>query len=161
MRQGVDDRREFGSFAEIYGGSVSKETFSRITDKVFEEMNELNVTVSRRKLRGDLHRRVSIVRTPTAAVSKTSSRLASFAREHNLARSVGRTGVRWDAAAESFWATMKVEFHDRHLWPSRTAAKQAVGDWIKRVYNRRSRHSRWVRQSPRLRRSIQSDGTSR
>ena len=27
-------------FAEIYGASVSKETISRITDKVVEEMNE-------------------------------------------------------------------------------------------------------------------------
>jgi transposase InsO family protein len=26
-------------------------------------------------------------------------------------------------------------------WPSRAAAKLAVGDWIERVYNRRRRHS--------------------
>jgi transposase InsO family protein len=72
----------------------------------------------------------------------TSAQLARFAREHNLARSVGRTGVCWDnAAAESFWATMKVEFYDRYLWPTREAAKLAVGDWIERVYNRRRRHS--------------------
>jgi transposase InsO family protein len=72
----------------------------------------------------------------------TSAQLARFADRHNLARSVGRTGVCWDnAAAESFWATMKVEFYDRYLWPSRTAAKLAVGDWIERVYNRRRRHS--------------------
>jgi transposase InsO family protein len=44
-------------------------------------------------------------------------------------------------AAESFWATMKVEFCDRYLWPTRAAAKLAVGDWIERVYNRRRRHS--------------------
>ena len=72
----------------------------------------------------------------------TSAQLARFARRHNLARSVGRTGVCWDnAAAESFWATLKVEFYDRYLWPSRAAAKLAVGDWIERVYNRRRRHS--------------------
>jgi transposase InsO family protein len=72
----------------------------------------------------------------------TSAQLARFAREHNLARSVGRTGVCWDnAASESFWATMKVEFYDRYLWPTRAAAKLAVGDWIERVYNRRRRHS--------------------
>ena len=72
----------------------------------------------------------------------TSAQLARFADRHNLARSVGRTGVCWDnAAAESFWATMKVEFYDRYLWPSRAAAKRAVGDWIERVYNRRRRHS--------------------
>lgn len=39
------------------------------------------------------------------------------------------------------WATMKVEFYDRYLWPTRAAAKLAVGDWIERVYNRRRRHS--------------------
>ncbi|HEX3205170.1 MAG TPA: IS3 family transposase [Propionibacteriaceae bacterium] len=72
----------------------------------------------------------------------TSAQLARFADRHNLARSVGRTGVCWDnAAAESFWATLKVEFYDRYLWPSRAAAKLAVGDWIERVYNRRRRHS--------------------
>ncbi|EUA17397.1 integrase core domain protein [Mycobacterium xenopi 3993] len=72
----------------------------------------------------------------------TSAQLARFAREHNLARSVGRTAVCWDnAQQESFWATLKVEFYDRHLWPTKAAAKLAVGDWIERVYNRRRRHS--------------------
>jgi putative transposase len=72
----------------------------------------------------------------------TSEQLPRFTGEHNLIRSVGRTGVCWDnAAAESFWATLKVEFYDRHIWPTRAAAKLAVGDWIERVYNRRRRHS--------------------
>ena len=72
----------------------------------------------------------------------TSAQLARFADRHNLARSVGRTGVCWgNAAAESFWATLKVEFYDRYLWPTLVAAKLAVGDWIERVYNRRRRHS--------------------
>jgi putative transposase len=72
----------------------------------------------------------------------TSAQLARFARDHNLVRSVGRTAVCWDnAAAESFWATLKVEFYERYLWPTKLAAKLAVGDWIERVYNRRRRHS--------------------
>lgn len=72
----------------------------------------------------------------------TSAQLARFARKHDLRRSMGRTGVRWEnAAAESFWATLKVEFYDRYLWPTKAAAKLAVGDWIERVYNRRRRHS--------------------
>ena len=72
----------------------------------------------------------------------TSAQLARFARDHNLVRSVGRTAVCWDnAAAESFWATLKVEFYDRYLWPTKSAAKLAVGHWIERVYNRRRRHS--------------------
>jgi transposase InsO family protein len=72
----------------------------------------------------------------------TSAQLARFARGHNLARSVGRTGVCWDNAQhELFWGTLKVEFYDRYLWPTKAAAKLAVGDWIERVYNRRRRHS--------------------
>ncbi len=72
----------------------------------------------------------------------TSAQLDKFADRHNVARSVARTGVCWDnAAAESFWANLKVEFYDRYLWPTKTAAKLAVGDWIERVYNRRRRHS--------------------
>jgi putative transposase len=79
----------------------------------------------------------------------TSAQLARFAREHNLVRSVGRTAVCWDnAQAESFWATLKVEFYDRYLWPTKAAAKVAVGDWIERVYNRRRRHSAIAMMSP-------------
>ncbi|EID14344.1 integrase catalytic subunit [Mycobacterium xenopi RIVM700367] len=79
----------------------------------------------------------------------TSAQLARFAREHNLARSVGRTAVCWDnAQQESFWATLKVEFYDRYLWPTKTAAKLAVGDWIERVYNRRRRHSALAMMRP-------------
>ena len=79
---------------------------------------------------------------PIGAVSTPVDSWPGSPVEHNLARSVGRTGVCWDnAAAESFWATLKVEFYDRYLWPTRAAAKLAVGDWIERVYNRRRRHS--------------------
>ena len=61
----------------------------------------------------------------------TSAQMARFARQHNLVHSVGRTAVCWDnAPAESFWATLKIEFYDRHDWPSRADAKLAVGDWI-------------------------------
>jgi putative transposase len=50
--------------------------------------------------------------------------------------------VCWENAAdESFWATLKVEFYDRHLGPTGTAAKLTVGDWIKRIYNPRRHHS--------------------
>ncbi|EUA76217.1 reverse transcriptase family protein [Mycobacterium xenopi 4042] len=60
-----------------------------------------------------------------------------------------RTAVCWDnAQQESFWATLKVEFYDRYLWPTKTAAKLAVGDWIERVYNRRRRHSALAMMRP-------------
>jgi putative transposase len=44
-------------FAEIYGASVSKETISRITDKLIEEMNDWAVPPARLHLRGRVHRR--------------------------------------------------------------------------------------------------------
>ena len=72
----------------------------------------------------------------------TSAQLARFAREHNLVRSVGRTAVCWDnAQQESYWASLKVDFYNRHIWPTRAAAMLGVADWIERVYNRRRRHS--------------------
>jgi putative transposase len=64
------------------------------------------------------------------------AQLARFASEHNLVRSGGRTTVCWEnARAESFWATMKVEFCDRYHWSAKAAAKLAIGDWIARVYS--------------------------
>ncbi|MBC2592535.1 IS3 family transposase [Rhodococcus aetherivorans] len=45
------------------------------------------------------------------------------------------------AQAESYWATLKVEFYNRFLWPTKQHAGVAVGDWIERVGNRRRRHS--------------------
>jgi putative transposase len=79
----------------------------------------------------------------------TSGQLARFARRHNVAQSVGRTGVCWDnAQAESFWSTLKTEFYHRYTWPTKSAARLAVGDWIERVYNRRRRHSKLGMISP-------------
>ena len=44
-------------FAEVYGAKVSKDTISRITDKVLEEMGEWAEPAPRRGLPGDVHRR--------------------------------------------------------------------------------------------------------
>ena len=64
------------------------------------------------------------------------------------AQSAARRCVGTTRQQESFWATMKVEFYDRYLWPTKAAAKLAVGDWIERVYNRRRRHSALAMISP-------------
>jgi transposase InsO family protein len=75
-------------------------------------------------MRGELAEQV--VLHADSGCQYTSAQLAPFAREHNLTRSVGRTAVCWDnAQQESFWATLKVEFYDRYLWPTKTAAKRA------------------------------------
>jgi transposase InsO family protein len=71
-----------------------------------------------------------------------------LARRHDIAQSVGRTGV-WDnAQAESFWSALKSEFYNRYTWPTMAAARLAVGDWIERVYNCRRRHSKIGMISP-------------
>lgn len=91
-------------------------------------------------MRGELPERV--IFHADRGTQYTSGQLARFARRHGVAQSVGRTGVCWDnAQAESFWATLKVEFYTRFLWPTKQHAEVAVGDWIERVYNRRRRHS--------------------
>ena len=72
----------------------------------------------------------------------TSAQVTDFAATHNLACSVGATGVCWDnAMAESFWATLKVEFYYRRAWPTKALARREVAEWITKVYNARRRHS--------------------
>lgn len=72
----------------------------------------------------------------------TSDQLDDVAEEFGLRLSVGRTGVCWDnAQIESFWSTLKTEFYNRHYFATKAAAKQAVGAWIEKVYNRKRRHS--------------------
>jgi transposase InsO family protein len=72
----------------------------------------------------------------------TSTQIADAATELAVLRSMGRTGVCWDnAAAETFWSTLKTEFYDRHRWANKTLAKQAIGTWIEQRYNRKRRHS--------------------
>jgi transposase InsO family protein len=72
----------------------------------------------------------------------TSAEVAQFAEDNQLACSVGATGVCWDnAMAESFWATLKVEFYYRRAWTTRAEAAREVARWINEVYNARRRHS--------------------
>jgi len=55
---------------------------------------------------------------------------------------VGRTGVCWDnAAAESFFATMKNEMYYRDRFPTRARARFAVAEYIEVFYNRQRLHS--------------------
>jgi putative transposase len=80
----------------------------------------------------------------------TSERLA---RSPIITTWLVRSGAKvcaWDnAAAESFWATMKVERHNRHLWTTRAAAKLAVDDWIERVYTEADATRLWARSAQR------------
>jgi len=56
--------------------------------------------------------------------------------------SVGRTGVCWDnAAAESFFATLKNEMYYRQSFATRARARFAVAEYIEVFYNRQRLHS--------------------
>jgi transposase InsO family protein len=79
----------------------------------------------------------------------TSAQLATVTTALGIAQSVGRTGVCWDnAAAESFWSTLKTEYYDRHHWNTKAEARQCVGVWIEERYNRLRRHSALGMLSP-------------
>jgi transposase InsO family protein len=91
-------------------------------------------------LRGELPEKV--IFHADRGTQYTSEQLADACTDLHVLRSMGRTGVCWDnAAAESFWSTLKTEFYNRRTWPTKAEARLAVGAWIEDRYNRRRRHS--------------------
>jgi transposase InsO family protein len=91
-------------------------------------------------LRGDLPAKV--IFHADRGTQYTSEQIADACIDLPVLRSMGRTGVCWDnAAAESFWSTLKTEFYNRRHWPTKQDAKQAVGAWIEERYNQKRRHS--------------------
>ena len=72
----------------------------------------------------------------------TSTEFAEYCEKTSILRSVGRTGICYDnAAAESFFATLKNEMYYRHTFPTRARARFAVADYIEVFYNRKRHHS--------------------
>jgi putative transposase len=68
---------------------------------------------------------------------------------HGVTASMSRAGDCLDnAMAESFFATLKAELADSHVWPSRAAARTAIFEWIEVFYNRQRRHSALAYQPP-------------
>jgi putative transposase len=91
-------------------------------------------------LRGELPEKV--IFHADRGTQYTSQQLADACADLPVLQSVGRTGVCWDnAAAESFWSTLKTEFYNRHHWPTKAQARLATGAWIEERYNRTRRHS--------------------
>ena len=83
-----------------------------------------------------------MLQRPVETSQYTSEQIAHACTDLPVLRSMGRTGVCWDnAAAESFWSTLKTEFYNRRDWATKAEAKQAVGAWIEERYNRLRRHS--------------------
>jgi transposase InsO family protein len=72
----------------------------------------------------------------------TSAEFAAVCARHEIRQSMGRTGVCWDnAAAESFFSTLKRELVRRFRWRSAKDLKQGLFQWIETWYNRRRLHS--------------------
>lgn len=79
----------------------------------------------------------------------TSEEFARYCQGVGVRRSMGRTGVCWDnAAAESFFATMKNEMYHRYRFTTRARARFAVAEYIEVFYNRTRLHSTLGYQTP-------------
>jgi putative transposase len=79
----------------------------------------------------------------------TSGEFARFCVDNQVRASVGRTGVCWDnAAAESFFATLKNEMYYRQRFDTRSRARFAVAEYIEIFYNRRRLHSHLGYRTP-------------
>jgi putative transposase len=98
-------------------------------------------------LRGELP--AQVVFHTDRGTQNASAQTTTFAADNGITRSMDHTGTCWDnAMAESFFATLKTEFHHRRIWPTRAGASLAVGAWIEDRYNRRRRHSSIGQISP-------------
>ena len=72
----------------------------------------------------------------------TSEAFKGAIRARGAVQSMGRTGSCFDnAAAESWFATLKEELIYRHSWPTRRKAIAGISDYIDNFYNPRRRHS--------------------
>lgn len=72
----------------------------------------------------------------------SSTEFARYCNARSIQPSVGRTGVCWDnAAAESFFATLKNEMYSRERFATKARARFAVAEYIEVFYNRQRLHS--------------------
>jgi transposase InsO family protein len=72
----------------------------------------------------------------------TSAAFATLCQGHGVRQSMGATGVCWDnAAAESFFGTLKRELAHRRRWATRADARRGVIRWIEGWFNPRRLHS--------------------
>lgn len=79
----------------------------------------------------------------------TSNDFAALAADLGVRLSVGRKGECWDnAVSESWFATFKAELIDTRPWPTMTALRPAVFDYIEGWYNTRRLHSSLGYRSP-------------
>jgi transposase InsO family protein len=90
-----------------------------------------------------------VLRRPVEFTQYTSAEFHRFCTGNGLLPSVGRTGVCWDnAAAESFFATLKNEMYHRRRFETRAKARFAVAEYIEIFYNRQRLHSHLNYRTP-------------
>jgi putative transposase len=88
------------------------------------------------------HLRAAAVFHSDRGAQYTSTEFTLFCDAIKVRTSVGRTGVCWDnAAAESFFATLKNEMYHRQKFTTRARARFAVAEYIEIFYNRQRLHS--------------------
>lgn len=79
----------------------------------------------------------------------TSAEFGELCDHHGVVQSMGATGVCWDnAAAESFFGTLKREHANRRRWATRAEARRDLIRWIEGWYNQRRLHSTIDYNSP-------------
>jgi putative transposase len=72
----------------------------------------------------------------------TSLAFSQRLQDAGIVPSMGRVGDCYDhAVAERFFATLKGELLDRHVWPTRATARSAIFEYVEGWYNRQRRHS--------------------
>jgi transposase InsO family protein len=79
----------------------------------------------------------------------TSAAFGALCETLSVHQSMGATGVCWDnAAAESFFGTLKRELAYRQRWATRAEARRALIRWIEGWFNSRRLHSTLEYRSP-------------
>jgi transposase InsO family protein len=79
----------------------------------------------------------------------TSNTFGELCDSHGVVQSMGATGVCWDnAAAESWFGTMKRELAHRRRWTTRAEARRDLIRWIEGWFNTRRLHSSNNYRSP-------------
>lgn len=79
----------------------------------------------------------------------TAATFQAWCRQHQVRQSMGQTGVCWDnAAAESFFATLKSDLHVEARILTHQEAKQRLFLYIEGWYNRRRPHTHNAGQTP-------------
>ncbi|WP_345703397.1 integrase core domain-containing protein, partial [Pseudonocardia eucalypti] len=93
--------------------------------------------------------KIEVLRRPVEFAQYTSIRYGQRLVDTGIARSVGAKGDSYDnAAAESFFATLKNEMYYRQWFATKARARFAVAEYIEVFYNRRRLHSHLGYRTP-------------